>query len=453
MVLVTRAPRYRDSEGAVTILVALFTCFIFFGLAALVVDLGFARSTKLASQNNSDAAALAAANVLYPAGGSCADHVHLSPCFDDAVQAAKTYAQTNFGVTDWSRCPATPPSGFSFDSTYADNVKCVAFDDMTHPSRVWMVTPTRDVPANFAAANSAAHGEANGTSVVPVSTSAKATVGQPPVPPCGLCVIGTGVHNIQNGNLEVRGSSVYMNGSLQANPGGGINTPSGSTNVEGTVTGTGTYTPAPKTGQPRVEDPLANKVLPSSSNNWLLPTTTSTLLKTNPCTEGPGYYYTVSPSPASCTWLAGTYVITGYLDKQVVNAPNGTTLFFACSGAGNKPVDCPTTGQTGGGIHYSGNAQISLTAPASGPLQGLAIAYDRYNTQDAEFKGGITGNIKGTFYARSAQVLIGGNSNTTLDSIFVVNDIALNGTTTKLTLDLNLADQTPFDPVAPSLTD
>ena len=110
----------RDEDGAIAILVAIVTCFVLFGLAALVVDLGLARDTKQASQIASDASALAAATALYPDATGV-------PNFTAAVTAAKSYAQKNFGVdptTGWSGCVDSGAQPYRPDT----GNQCISFD-------------------------------------------------------------------------------------------------------------------------------------------------------------------------------------------------------------------------------------------------------------------------------------------------------------------------------------
>ena len=83
----------RGERGAVAVMVGIIATTLFV-IAALVVDLGFARDTKRQSQNAADASALAAGNVLYVLDGTCSEY----PCIPNAVAAAKEYAQKNFSV-------------------------------------------------------------------------------------------------------------------------------------------------------------------------------------------------------------------------------------------------------------------------------------------------------------------------------------------------------------------
>ena len=125
-----------------------------FVIAGMVVDLGHGRDVRRQSQIASDAAALAAANMLYPGSGHCALPAGaLSPCFTDAINAAKNYAARNFGVdlTAWTSCTDgghfyVPPS----------ETQCISFTDDSlgstqpaSPNRVRVRMPTHEVTAGL----------------------------------------------------------------------------------------------------------------------------------------------------------------------------------------------------------------------------------------------------------------------------------------------------------------
>ncbi len=147
MVLVTdRGLRTRPEGGAVAILVAVLSTALF-AVAALVVDLGFARDTRRQAQVAADAASLAAGNVLYGNGNL--------PKFAEAVAAAKRFAADNFDVTeaDWTGCtddaalrhqPSTTPC-ISFQSSVS------ASRDATKPDTVRVRIPVREVRTSFGA--------------------------------------------------------------------------------------------------------------------------------------------------------------------------------------------------------------------------------------------------------------------------------------------------------------
>jgi hypothetical protein len=249
---------------------------VLFLIAGLVVDLGLARDTRRQSQNASDASALAAINVLYPAGTCQPPSGGAPPCIADAVGAAKDYAADNFQVTDsdWADCPA-PPSGFHVSP---GTPTCISFDDLAAPTKVWVVMPTRDVKTGF--------GSLAGVSEVPVSSRARAVVIPGGRASCGLCLLGTGTHYIQNGDIAVSGTSVQTNGNLDTQQNNGHVTVTGGTvKVQGTSTGN--ISPAALTGSGPLVDPLAYLELPGPANSYF---GIATSLKTNICSQGPGFY-------------------------------------------------------------------------------------------------------------------------------------------------------------------
>src|SRR3954447_12124177 len=233
--------RSRDSEeGAVAVLVGILAV-VLFGLAALVVNLGLARDTRREAQNTADAAALAAANNLYLSGP--ADTTA-------AISAAKQSAADNYGTTsaEWASCTdPTRPAGFS---TISGQTACISFDALPSPSEVRVVVPSRDVATPFASVFDAANR-------VAVAALAQARVTPGGRAACGLCVIGPGTHDIQNGNISVDGAAVYINGTTDSGPNGAVITSSGGEiYLQGTKPSKGTFDPAPATNQPAIADPL-----------------------------------------------------------------------------------------------------------------------------------------------------------------------------------------------------
>ena len=112
-----------------------------FGFAAIVVDLGYARSLKGHAQDAADSAALAGAAALFADGGV--------PDFDEAVLQAQINAQIEamepaYGrsCVDWSS--ADP--GASLDV----QIGCVSFDSAdTIPRRFACDVPDIAVPSFF----------------------------------------------------------------------------------------------------------------------------------------------------------------------------------------------------------------------------------------------------------------------------------------------------------------
>ena len=377
-------------------------------LAALVVDLGLARDTRRQSQNAADASALAAANSMYA--------TTLVPNFVTAIAAAKSYAAANFDValTSWVGCSDAERLTYTPDLANT----CISFDSVTAPSKVRVQLPTRVVSTTF--------GGLTGIATIPITTAAAANIARSAGQPCGMCILGGGVHNFQNGGVTVAGADIYVNGSADVSNNGLVST-NGQIYVENYASGpSNSYQPTPTTNAPKLPDPLADIALP--------PTLTTLSAKSDPCIDGPGIYATSqSFNGRLCVLQPGVYVIRAGLWDGSGNSSGtligtGVTLYFTCS-SGNVAVAC-ASGQQGARLDASGNFSIRLQAPTTGPLQGLSIVYDRENTSSLR----LTGNgdaFTGTIYTKSATLTINGNGcSAAYQSMLVVSDLVMSGNNT-----------------------
>jgi Flp pilus assembly protein TadG len=397
-------------------------------LAGIVADLGQARDVRLQAQDAADAAALAAANALYASGT-----VDLA----GATAAARDYAGRNFGVrdSDWTTCVDHTPLPAS------SGTSCISYDSATAPTVVRVVVPARRVSTPL--------GSLAGVTHVDVAGSAEATVKPGGLAECGLCVIGDGIHDIQNGDIAVGGASAYFNGSLVANPQGSIDvTGEASTiSVQGSVSNQGTFTPAPRTGQRAVPDPLAFLQVP--------PTTAGLALKSgDACTNGPGSYFNTF-SLHSCTLRPGLYVLAGssveHESGPVDVVADGVTMYFTCANADRTPRGCQS-GEAGAGILLTGQASLTITAPTTGPTQGIAMLSDRNNTATFGFRGNGRGS-SGTIYAAHGTLDYRGNgSGEALDSLIVVGDLTFSGNNATLASTYTKEKNLGLPPAAPYLS-
>lgn len=397
----------RDEHGAVAILVSIMTV-ILFGVAALVVDLGQARVLRRDAQAASDASALAAGNALYLAGTPTAD-------IPGAIAAAKSFALQNYDVTDadWATCQDAAALPHR-----APDTPCISFDDATAPTTARVVAPVRGVKMVFA--------PVLGANDVYVTAQAQASIRLGGEADCGLCVVGHDPHDFQNGDAYVSGGNVAVNGDVNIQNNGLVST-DGVISVEGNATGPlDGYTPDPLTGQPPVDDPLADYPLPSDFS--------SLTAKTDPCgagaTNGPGIYGAYNFPNGTCTLQPGLYVITGrwaFAGTSMLDATSGVTLYFTC-GSTSVPSPCAAPGQDGGWLDAAGNGNINIVAPTSGPTAGLAIAYDRLNTRELQLSGNGSGTVSGTIYGLSATMRYDGNGCArTHQSLIIVGDLEFNG--------------------------
>jgi hypothetical protein len=419
VVVQVKAKQERDDAGAVAVLVAVFAICMFV-LAALVVDLGVARDTRRESQNAADAAALAAANRLYLTGV-----VDLAA----ATQAAKDYARDNFGVEegDWAPGACDDPAHLAVAAT---GTTCISFDNATAPNRVRVVIPSRRVDTPL--------GSLAGVSHVDVGALAEAVLSSSSGGPCGLCILGSGLHDFGTTNLHATGTSVMTNGQVCAkkefwvtpSPPNTLAIKDGAKTSQGCKTD---YQPAVDKIQTgiQVADPLGSLAMPNTSGMSIKDTA-------NPCTGGPGIYSTFN-NVSSCTLQPGLYVITGATKFAGGNHDvqgTGVTLYFVC-GAPAAIVPC-TSANSKSFEMDSQNVHLDLVAATTANAQnravpGVIILADRGWTGTLSFQGGGGQNgppdiTQGAIYLKSGTMHYGGNTDgTALDSMIVVNDFAGNG--------------------------
>src|SRR5262249_58481997 len=109
-------------------------------------------------------------------------------------------------------------------------------------------------------------------------------------------------------------------------------------------------------------------------------------------TLGPGVYCTGITSPGgNVTFLPGTYVLDGGgLNVSAGSVLNGTNVTFYNTG----------TNKTFGPISISGGTTGSLSAPTSGPMEGMLFFQDRTITAKATntLSGGTGLTYEGAFY-------------------------------------------------------
>lgn len=405
------ARRRRDESGAVAVLVGVFALVIF-GFAALVVDLGAARDARRDSQNASDASALAAGNAMYVKGTHTAD-------IAAAVKAAKDFAAANYRVSPaaWDAC--TDPAAFVVP---AGSTPCISFrPSLTRPEEVRVRMPVETVRTPFAGALGLKSTE------VAVSSFAQAEVDLSGRSRCGLCVLGSGTtHNLQNGDATVHGADIHFNGNVTISSNGLVAT-DGDITVEGWAGGPlNNYTPDPTTGSAPIKDPLADVPMP--------PSFTGLTPKSNPCTQGPGFYGSQNLRNTTCNLSPGLYVIAGTGSTTWDMAGNdttkllgtGVTLYFTCGNA-TAPRAC-NPGETGANLDSSGNGFLGITAPTSGPLQGFALIYDRNSDATLRLTGNGSQNATGTIYLPSGKVQMNGNGCTQhYYSLIITANIEMNG--------------------------
>lgn len=402
----TRSPR--DERGAVLVLVAILAIVLFI-VSALVVDLGMGRAERRTVQATADASALAGGNVLFAANPT-------TPDYNAARDAVKSYATQNLGLSnaDWASCSDSTPLPIS------SGTPCISFEVTASRARVRVVIPTRTVGTSFA--------RVIGVNELAVSATARATIERDSSSDCGLCVLGSGsTHDIQNGDVTVTGADIHFNGNVNASANGLVAT-NGEITVEGTATGpSSSYQPAPATGVSAIADPL--------EDYYERPDMTGLTAGSDPCTSGPGIYGDLTVNGGTCNLSPGLYVITGLWKMGGSGgtiAGTGVTLFFAC-GTTSSVTACAQGGEDGGTIDTGGNGVLSITAPTTGTYKGMALWFDRNNTEEAHLHGNGLGAFSGTIYGQSIELRMSGNGCSNTNALIIVKDLGFDGNPSCLT--------------------
>jgi Flp pilus assembly protein TadG len=388
-------PRRGDDRGAVAILVAVLVT-VFFGLAALVVDLGFAQDQTRKAQNAADAGALAGATCMASLTSGC-----------NSVAAATLKARSYITANGWDGAGST-------------------IDVDTTALTVAVTLPARQSPTFFAGAL--------GSRNASVARSATATwngAGSG----CSLCVLND-VTVSANSDLRMDQGDLLVNGNLALGPMAGVVNTGGQFYVNGNVTGyvagqtllqdiTGVLLPAtvPKTGA--ITAPVVD-VSAALGQRVTAPSAPA-------CT--PGTYALLD----ACTTLApGVYVVTGATSFTRAGATTiqatGVSFVLACSrttGAVTRSSAC-ASGEPGGSIEVGGRTTLNLSVPSppvyAGICFGLAIVSDPNNTGQLWVHGtNAQLNVTGSIYLRSGTLNYAGGPDLTVAGNIIVGQYLASG--------------------------
>jgi hypothetical protein len=378
-----------DEHGAVAVVVAAF-CVVMFGLAALVVDLGYARDVRRQFQGTADSAALAAAQYL-------GAHPAATPA--EVAAVVHRYARSNADVTsaEWGTCT----DGTALP-VVAGPGRCISYDPTRQLAQVRL--PERKLPTFFSGAFGG-----NAT----ISAFAQATWGSANGINCAFCVLGAA--DLDKGDLSVTGGDVAIDGDLTLSTGRITVTAPGEIGVAGSGLPNANLTPA---GTPigSFTDPLAGLAPPP------VPATPAVAAVGPVCSEGT--YTTVT----ACTvFLPGTYVVVGANTFTGSASPTaiGTLFYFTCD-SGGVPRPC-ATGETGGSIEMTGTSGLTVVG-ASHAGATFAVIYDRHNAAPLRLRGGGATTVFGNVYAPGATMNTSGSGSLAfINSLVVVGGIESSG--------------------------
>lgn len=381
-----------SDDGAIAILVAVLAVALF-GLGAIVVDLGYARTIKSEAQSAVDAASLAGA-------GTLAESDDASEPFTAAIDAIKASALSNFGTVEgeWASCAATQP-----DASWVrggSKSDCILFNRAVNPTKLQVVLPVRHVDSFL--------GGAIGYSGVDVGARAQATIREEDLPGCALCVRGLldtkGAVRVAGG-----GSSSAVSGRVR--PGGLI-----TVQAPGAITfgsppnpASGPYSPSPRLRA--VNDPFEGSPMPSGGSGSPLPRFPDPASEGN-LTCGPGGVpslsqavyrnVTVTATAAAPCTATGVIVITGRLRVRTSGYLSATSSVFQLScGARTAPSSCPEP-RAGGRLQIDPGGAMNLSGTLPTPFSVVA---DPNNTSALTINGSLF--VDQAVYGRSTPVTIG----------------------------------------------
>jgi hypothetical protein len=428
LVPVGGAPGRRD-EGVVAILVVAMTLLLF-GLAAIVVDLGVARTLRSRASDSADAAALAGVPDL----ASCSRR----SC-NAARDRIKASATDNYDVTgaEWSGCAADPPRTGDFAQvdwrTRRSRTPCIQFGIRSGdslPSLIFVAMPNRDSGSFFGGIFGYQGASVGGQAVAGVST--------PTAPACALCVLdkmtGTG------GAVTVTRGSVYLSRA----------TATGNSSISGAA------------GVFARDDPCPAPVDPTCPPHYL-PTLTVTGTATNDpfspaeshpvpdigggspddvtCSSGtlePGEYHDPVDITSDCALVPGRdYVFRDPVTIEKVLAAavssDPTRLYFlddvtvAAGGSVALPNGVVVLADSAD-LTVRGGGNAALSAPAT-PADHAAIFAGGNNRVHLD---GGTLNVTGDVYLRSGDLSVDaaptGGGGATVTGLVVVDDVDSSGT-------------------------
>lgn len=425
----------RRAEGDAGVVIVLFAMLLttLLVLAALVVDLGYARQSSRHAQGSMDAAVLAGVREL-PSSTSA------NPLTDPANATA---GRANAAEFAWkSLFEGTPPP---IPTPTCTVNRCVY---ETSPFTVTIETPYF-LPSSGIASRFLIYAEAcrrspnffagafGGSTPVVCRSAVARKVQAAPGTGIGIITLGPTGCTIQlNGNndITVTGGAVLANSSgspaicSQGSGCGSWVINAALVAAVGTVTCEGNMPGAAVVeNSTSVADPYIG-----------VPDNPCAAVALVPCTSG------VPTTLGSCggAKLPGRYV--GGCDLGGGNAPvnlsPGVYWFEGNFNIRNHDVRCPTCTANNGVLLYfhtgtldgGGNGQI-ITPPYrahgdTSPYAGLSVYQRRSNTTTMTF-GGTTGNVLGSIYTAGAQLNMHGNVNRQVLGLIVALAIDINGTT------------------------
>jgi len=385
----------RDESGQTLIFVALsMTCIL--GFAGLATDVGTMFHAKRNEQIAADAAAIAGAAEL-PYG---------TTNMTTAAQGASAQNGFTNGTNSVTVTVNMPPQAGVYKgiSGYVEAV-------ISQPQPTFFMRLFSRTSMTVAARAVATNGSSNGC-VYTLGTS-------------GTDILMNGTVDLTAAFCSVIDDSTNASSALLAN--GAVTLDAQSIGVVGGVlsNGSNNITPTPVTGIVPVANPLAFETPPPNPGGCV----SGVVLQNGIANSyGNGTTFTL---PAGCyngltingsptvTLGAGVLYMNGAMVVNGSPTVNGTdvTIYLANSSAS---------------FTDNGTTTLNLSAPTSGADNGILFYQNPSDTNALTINGSSSSNLKGIFYAPTANLIVNGSGSTNFYTSFVVGSLTFNGTGTLL---------------------
>ena len=377
---------------------------VIMGVMALVLDGGLLMAERRHAQTVADASALAAAYSLY---NNYATDKGLDPT-GSAKKMARAIASDNGYANDVTTSTVTvniPPLTGSFlgKSGYAE------------------VVVLYNLPRCFSAILGA------GTMAVGARTVARGMSN--PASPAILLLDPTmqkALNGTGNGNVTVTGGGSIVVDSNNAQAGvltGNGNVSATNINFDGsdTTSGSGQFVGTVKTSVPPTADPLSKLPVPDPTTMTVQSASNYQINSSGTYTLQPGVYkggISISAPSGTITLNPGIYYMQGggFSDSGGINITGSGVMIY------NAPVHASEQ------IKLTGNGNLTMSPPTSGPYKGITIFEDRASTAVIALTGNGGMTLTGTIYSPGAEIDLTGNGGTTVaGSQIIANNMAVTG--------------------------
>lgn len=225
-----------------------------------------------------------------------------------------------------------------------------------------------------------------------------------PGPACIYTLGSSGITESGSGAIDVPNCDIDDDGGITMSGSGNII--ANQVNIKNSYThsGSGTVTPSPTTFS-GASDPLASVTQPTSQSPC------TNYVGSVPTSLSPGCYSFVLSGSATVNLQSGQYTFTGITSSgNLIFNGTGVTIYFPS-----------------GGITGSGNVGLNITAPTSGPYDGIAIWMNRSDSTGLTLSGATTTSFEGIIYAPDGNITVSGSTALNLTADLIVSNITSSG--------------------------